>query len=113
MIEDLFFLRLAVAIIFIYHSLPKLTKTQIVASAMGWNRSKVLALGLAEFVASLGILGGIAVRLSARLLSLVMIGAIYFKFYKWKMPFAAQNATGWEFDLILLASSLTIYINSN
>ena len=109
MIEDLFFLRLAVAIIFIYHSLPKLTKTQIVASAMGWNRSKVLALGLAEFVASLGILGGIAVRL----LSLVMIGAIYFKFYKWKMPFAAQNATGWEFDLILLASSLTIYINSN
>ncbi|OGN08134.1 MAG: hypothetical protein A3J46_06325 [Candidatus Yanofskybacteria bacterium RIFCSPHIGHO2_02_FULL_41_11] len=109
---DLFFLRLAIGGIFIYHALPKLTKPNIMASGMGWSNSRVFALGMVEFISSLGIIGGIAIKLSALLLSLVMIGAIYFKARKWKMPFMAQNATGWEFDLILLASSLTIYINS-
>lgn len=99
-------------IIFIYHALPKLTKTQAMASGMGWNRGKVLALGLVEFISAISIIGGIAVKLSALLLLVVMVGAIYFKMYKWKMPFAAQNATGWEFDFILFASALTIYINS-
>ena len=109
---DLFFLRLAVAGIFIYHSLPKLTSPQVMASGLSWSRNSVFALGLVEFISSLGLIGGIAVRLSALLLSLVMVGAIYFKINKWKVPFMAKSGTGWEFDMILLAANLTIYINS-
>ena len=39
-----------------------------------------------------------------------MLGAIYFKIFKWKMPFTSQTSTGWEFDLVLLAAGLVILV---
>lgn len=111
MYNDLFLLRLAVAVIFIYHALPKLQKPKAMASGMGWRSGQVLGLGIVEFVSALSLLGGIMIELASVLLALVMVGAIYYKISKWNVPFSASNSTGWEFDLLILASVLTIYFS--
>lgn len=106
----LFILRLAVAIIFIYHAWPKLKNAKVMAQMMGLPAGAVLALGLVELVASIGLIIGFYIQLSALLLAIVMVGAIKMKKMKWRVPFAAMDKTGWEFDLILLAASIAILL---
>lgn len=106
----LFFLRFAVAVIFIYHSIPKLKDPKVMASGIGWTPTQVLGLGMAEFMSALGILGVIATKFSALVLMVVMLGAIYHKIRKWHIPFMGLNNTGWEFDFILFCANLTIYL---
>lgn len=106
-----FVLRLAIAAIFIYHALPKLKNSEQMGQAMGWPSGNVLALGLVEFVSSLGMISGLYIQAAALMLALVMIGAIYFKIVKWNAPFSAMDKMGWEFDLILLAASIFILVN--
>lgn len=106
----LFVLRLAVAVIFIYHALPKLKNAKGMAQMMGVPAGAVFALGLVEFVASIGLIAGFYIQLSALLLAIVMVGAIKMKKIKWHIPFAAMDKTGWEFDLILLVASIVILL---
>ncbi len=110
MMNTLFLLRVVVGIIFIFHAMPKLKDPGKMASGMGWMPGQVLGLGLIEFISSIGLIGGLAVRFSALLLSAVMIGSIYHKIKKWNVPFMAHDKTGWEFDFILLAANLTLYL---
>lgn len=107
----LLILRLAVAAIFIYHSVPKLKNAKIMAPMLGAPAVMVLLLGAVEMLSSLGLVFGVYTRLAALLLAIVMLGAIYFKTVKWHIPFAAMDKTGWEFDLILLAASIVLLIN--
>ncbi len=107
----LLILRLAVAIIFIYHALPKLKNAKGMAQMMGMPAGMIFMLGGAEFLSSVGLVLGIYMQLAAVLLAIVMIGAIYFKMAKWRVPFAAMDKTGWEFDLILLAANITILLS--
>lgn len=106
-----FILRLAVAIIFIVHSLPKIKNAKGMAQMMGTSANMVLILGLVELLSSIGLILGVYTKLSALFLAIVMIGAIWFKSVKWKVPFAAMDKTGWEFDLILLAANITIFLS--
>lgn len=108
MYGELLVLRLAVGIIFIYHALPKLSKTEMAASGLGWPKSYVFALGLAELISGLSLIGGMATDLAAFVLAIIMVGAIYFKIQKWHLPFSARTGMGWEFDFVLLAANLTI-----
>lgn len=75
---------------------------------MGWSASSIMLLGFVEAVGALSVLFGVYTQAGALLLGLVMIGAIYFKMSKWKVPFSAMDKMGWEFDLILLAASIAI-----
>lgn len=106
----LFVLRLAVAIVFIYHAWPKIKKAKAMAPMMGLPAGAVLALGLVELASSIGLIAGFYIQLSALLLAIVMVGAIKMKKIKWRVPFAAMDKTGWEFDLILLAASIAILL---
>ena len=106
----LFALRIAVAIIFIYHALPKLQKPEAMAKGMGWSTTQVWALGLIELTGGLGLFLGIFIQLSALALAADMVGAIYYKAEKWKIGFMAHDKTGWEFDLILLAACIAILL---
>ncbi len=101
-------LRLAVAIIFIYHSLPKLKNSKMMAQGMGMPAWFVLLLGLVEFFSSAALILGVYMNIAPALLALVMVGAIYFKIAKWKVPFYARDKMGWEFDFILLAANLAL-----
>lgn len=101
-------LRLAVAAIFIYHALPKLKNAKGMAQMMGMSTNMVFALGLVELLSSVGLITGFYIQLSALLLAFVMIGALWMKIKKWRVPFSAMDKTGWEFDLILLAANIAI-----
>lgn len=103
-------LRLAVAIIFIYHAMPKLKNSKGMAQMVGMPVGMVLMLGMVELVASVGLIVGFYGQLSALLLAIVMVGAIGMKTMKWGVPFAAMDKTGWEFDLILLAANIAILL---
>lgn len=103
-------LRLAVAIIFLYHAMPKLKNAKGMAQAAGMPAGMVLMLGIVEFVASIGLIVGFYGQLSALILAIVMVGAIGMKMMKWNVPFAAMDKTGWEFDSILLAANISILL---
>ena len=108
--SGLFFLRLGVGAIFIYHAVPKLKDPKMMAGAMGWTAGQVLGLGIIEFMSALAILGGVGTRFASLALMVIMLGAIYHKIKKWHVPFMAQNGTGWEFDFLLFLANLTIYL---
>ena len=106
----LFSLRLAVAVIFLYHSFPKLKNAKGMAQMMGTQTAMVFILGAVELLSSLGLALGFYTQLSALLLAIVMVGAIVMKTMKWGAPFSAMDKTGWEFDLILLAANIAIFL---
>lgn len=104
-------LRLAVAIIFIYHAMPKLKNAKGMAQMVGMPAGMIFMLGGVEFLSSIGLVLGTYTQLAALLLAIVMVGAIGMKIMKWHVPFAAMDKTGWEFDLILLAANIVILVN--
>lgn len=104
-------LRLVIAAIFIYHALPKLKNSGGMSQMMGMPAGMIFMLGMVELVSSLGMIFGFYIQIAAFLLAMVMVGAIYFKMVKWRVPFAAMDKTGWEFDLILLAANIFILVN--
>lgn len=81
------------------------------SQAMGMPAAMIVMLGGVEFLSSVAIIFGVYVQVAAFLLAMVMVGAIYFKKAKWRVPFAASDKTGWEFDLILLAANIFMFIN--
>lgn len=106
----LLLLRLAIAVIFIYHALPKLKGAKMMSQAMGMPAGMIWMLGAVEFISSLGLIIGFYTQLAALLLGIIMVGAIGMKMMKWGVPFAAMDKTGWEFDLILLAANIAIVL---
>lgn len=109
--SGLIILELTVAVVFVYHGWPKLRHSKQIAPGIGMTPELVLILGLLEVASGVGIGLGVAVQASALVLSIVMVGAIYYKIKKWKVPFYAQDKTGWEYDLVLL--SVLIFFLTN
>ncbi len=103
-----FLLRLVVAGVFLTHGLPKLKNYQVMSQGMGMPFWFVLGLGVVECASALAMVLGVYTQVAALLLSIVMVGAIYFKMMKWNIPFAAHDKTGWEFDLTLLAANIAL-----
>lgn len=103
-------LRVAVGVIFVVHGWPKLKNPKEIAGAyhapvfVGWTH------GAIEFFGGVVLILGFYVQSIAFLFSLIMLGAIYFKIFKWKIPFMAMDKNGWEFDLILLAANLFLLL---
>ena len=100
-------LRSAVGVIFILHGISKLDPgfAQNLPN-MGLPAEMAIPIALAELIAGIFIVLGILSRLSASLISIIMLGAIF-------MVKGAQSITGKggiELDLILLASVLVIMI---
>ena len=106
----LLILRLVVAVIFIYHALPKLKDSQSMAKMVAMPAGMVLMLGMMELLAAMALILGVWSQLAALVLAVIMIGALGMKIMKWHVPFGAMDKTGWEFDLILLAASLVIIV---
>lgn len=106
----LLLLRITIAVIFVYHGLPKLSKAKAMSAMMGMPAGMIFMLGMVEILASLGIALGVFTQVSALLLAVVMVGAIGMKAMKWGVPFSAMDKTGWEFDLILLFASIAILL---
>jgi putative oxidoreductase len=107
----LFLLRAIVGVIFLYHGLPKLSKSKEMAGGMGVPASMVMLLGLVETLSAVGLMLGLYTQICAALLALVMVGAIKMKAMKWGVPFSAHDKTGWEFDILLFFACLAILLS--
>lgn len=101
----MWFLQFAVGVIFIVHGWPKM-KSKAPAFGVGG-----LVHGLIEVLGGLALIFGWYVRETALIFSIIMLGAIYMKKFKWNIPFSSQSTTGWEFDLILLAASILLLVS--
>ncbi|HUO75543.1 MAG TPA: DoxX family protein [Candidatus Paceibacterota bacterium] len=102
-------LQIVVAIIFVVHGWPKIKDPKGIAGAVWGGRTWAGVLqGIVEVVGGLAIFFGFWMEWALFVLVAIMIGAIFFKIVKWKVPFTAQSATGWEFDLLLLAALLAL-----
>jgi putative oxidoreductase len=109
-------LRAAIGAIFIVHGLPKITGARGMAAAMGGGQARpvmvgiVTVQGLVEAGGGALLILGVLTQLVALAFMVIMVGAIYLKITKMKTGFWAQQTTGWEFDLILLAANLLVFL---
>jgi putative oxidoreductase len=101
-------LRLVVAIVFgasgYYHLKDPVGRAKSVELSPAATRG----LGIAEVLGSLGIVTGVLVQPAAIGLILVGLGAIGKKVFAWHIGFWGEKASGWHYDLMLLAMNLVI-----
>lgn len=108
-------LRIAVGAIFIVHGWPKITGARGMAAMMGGGEAKPVMVGmltiqgLVEAGGGILLILGVLTQLVALAFMIIMVGAIFLKVTRFKTGFMAQQATGWEFDLVLLAASLLLF----
>ncbi len=101
-------LRSAIGLIFVVHGWPKMKDPANMASVYGGSKLAGWLHGAIEVFGGIFLLFSFQVGLVSILFSVIMLGAIYFKLFKWKTPFFAHDKTGWEFDLIILAGLLVL-----
>lgn len=99
-------LQFALGVIFIVHGLPKLGNNKVSPFGIGG-----LLHGAVEALGGLAMIANFYSQFAALAFIVIMLGAIYFKQFKWKTTFTAKNSTGWEFDFLILAASLVILLN--
>ena len=104
-------LRIAVGAIFLVHGAQKwaMRKMQPSEQMPAGMLSLMKFLSIVEPLGALAILAGFLTQLAAAGLGIIMIGAIILKKTMMKVPFAAQDKTGWEFDLIILAATVALF----
>jgi len=100
-------LRLAIGVIFIVHGISKFNPGfSDFLSNIGLPPEMQIPIALAELVPGIMLTIGVLSRLSASLLCIIMLGAIFHV----KGAQSLTGETGVEFELILLATSLVIMI---
>jgi putative oxidoreductase len=109
-------LRLAIGAIFIVHGWPKVTGARGMAAAMGGGEAKPVMVGgftlqgIVEVGGGILMILGVLTQLVAVAFAIIMIGAIFLKNTRMKTGFMSQQTTGWEFDLVLLAGNILLFL---
>ena len=109
-------LRLAIGAIFIVHGWPKITGARGMAAMMGGGEAKPVMVGVFTLQGIVEVGGGILMilgvltQLVAVAFAIIMIGAIFLKNTQMKTGFMSQQTTGWEFDLVLLAGNILLFL---
>ena len=109
-------LRLAIGAIFIVHGWPKVPGARGMAAAMGGGEAKPVLVGVFTLQGIVEIGGGVLMilgvltQLVALAFAIIMIGAILLKNTQFKTGFMSQQTTGWEFDLVLLAGNILLFL---
>ena len=101
-------MRVVVGVIFIVHGFSKFGNPGFGGwiSSMGIPVEMQIPIALAEFIPGILLLLGVLTRISASLLSIVMLGAIFLV----KGASSLTGEHGYELDLILLASCLVVIV---
>lgn len=105
-------LRVAVGVIFLVHGRQKwaMWKMQPSEQMPAGMISLMKLLSIVEPLGGLGVLGGFLTQFAAAGLGIIMIGAIAMKMRMMKVPFVARDKTGWEFDFIILAAAIALFL---
>ena len=101
-------MRAEIGVIFIAHGSGKLNAgfAGVLTGPLGCPAEMQIPIALAEMVPGILLLMGIFTRMSASLLSIVMLGAIFYV----KQAGSLTGERGFEIDLILLASCLVVIV---
>ena len=101
-------MRATIGVIFIVHGLGKFNEGFVgfLTGGLGLPAEMQIPIALAEMVPGILLLIGIFTRMSASLLSIVMLGAIFYV----KQAGSLTGERGFELDLILLASCLVVIV---
>ncbi|WP_420545255.1 DoxX family protein [Nitrosopumilus sp.] len=101
-------MRAAIGVIFIVHGIAKFDPgfAGFLTGPLGFPPEMQIPIALAELVPGILLLVGVLTRISASLLSVIMIGAIFYV----KEAASLTGDRGYEIDLILLAASLVIVV---
>jgi putative oxidoreductase len=109
-------LRIAVGVIFIVHGWPKITGARGMAAMLGGGEAKPVLVGtftlqgVVETGGGILLILGVLTQVVAAAFAIIMLGAIFLKIRQWKTGFMSQQTTGWEFDLVLLAASILLFL---
>lgn len=103
-------LRLSAGSVFLYHGLHKapLWKAH---EPKGMTRNFLAILrivSVSEVLGSLALIFGLFTRFASLGLSIILLGALYYKILVWKKHFTGVE--GWEFDVALLGITLFLFI---
>ena len=109
-LEDLalLVLRVVVAIVFGASGYYDLKDPVGRAKSVELSPAATRGLGVAEALGSAGLVTGILIQPAALGLMLVGLGAIWKKVSVWKTGFWGDKASGWHYDVMLLAMNLVI-----
>ena len=101
-------MRTAIGVIFIVHGFGKFGNPGFGGwiSSMGIPAEMQIPIALAEFIPGILLVIGVLTRISASLISIVMLGAIFLV----KGASSLTGDGGYEFDLILLAACLVVIV---
>ncbi len=94
-------LRITLGVIFLVHGTKKLD---------GKMGGFMTFIGVAETAGGLAIFLGFLTAWAALGIAIIMLGAMYKKINEWHIPFTTMSNTGWEFDLLILASCITLMV---
>ena len=97
----LLFLRLILGQIFLVHGWRKIVKKE------SDGTPKYIFLGAMEVIGALLMITGFLYQIAALIFIIIMLGAIYLKFFVWEGQTYVSNT---EYDVLILLSSLTIGI---
>ena len=86
-----------------------MAKTATQAMGMPQMANAFAVLGVVESLSGALLILGYFIQYASLALIVVMLGALWSKIFKWRVPFTASDKTGWEFDLLLLAASFLIF----
>ena len=101
-------MRTAIGVIFIVHGFTKFGNPGFGGwiSSMGIPTEMQIPIALAEFIPGILLIIGVLTRISASLISIVMLGAIFLV----KGASSLTGEHGYELDLILLAACLVVIV---
>ncbi|MDO8571069.1 MAG: DoxX family protein [bacterium] len=107
------FLRVAIAVVFLYHAYGKIPLWKAKPSEhMTLGMIRLLRLtSIFEGMGGILMLTGFFTEIASFSFMVIMLGALYFKLFKWKAPFSGAN--GWELDFILLAANIAVFTNGD
>jgi putative oxidoreductase len=102
-------LRALTGLIFVWSGFAHARDPEGSSKDLGLPKGFVLLLGVVEFLAGLGIAGGLLTRLSCIGLMIVMLGAMHRKALVWHSGFWGKGSQGWHYDLLLFLICLMIF----
>ena len=101
-------IRASIGAIFIVHSIKKFDPSwQEWLISIGLPPEMQLPIALAEFIGGIFLIVGIFTRITGIVFSIILLGAIFH--IRWDKGFFVSQG-GWEFDLIMLAVTLTFIV---
>lgn len=105
--------RVVMGIIFFVHGRNKIAMWKMKPSAqMPSGMLNIMKfLSITETLGGIALFFGFLTQWAALGVGIIMVGAIYFKIFKWGLPFASTEKNGWEFDLILLVCALMLMVS--